>query len=230
MTTVNLGLPFIAQGQAQKDVTHNEALTLLDAVVQLSVRSRVLLNPPATPAVGDRYIVPPGAGGVWAAHPGKIALWRDNLWHFFAPREGWIAFVEDEGTVAWVAGDWRGFVALSANGAGIGLDVIEEEVVCIGASVSTTIAIPNRAIVLAVSTRTTLAISGATSYSCGVTGNLSQFGSFLGIAAGATNIGVIGPTAFYASTPVVLTPAGGNFTAGRIRVAIQHLAFSAPVQ
>ena len=32
-----LGLPFLEAGQAQKHVTHNEALRVLDAIVQLSV-------------------------------------------------------------------------------------------------------------------------------------------------------------------------------------------------
>ena len=40
MTTPNLGLPFILQGQALKDVTHNEALIRLVALVHGSVCSR----------------------------------------------------------------------------------------------------------------------------------------------------------------------------------------------
>ena len=36
-TTPNLALPFILPSQAQKHVTHNEALQQLDAVVQLAV-------------------------------------------------------------------------------------------------------------------------------------------------------------------------------------------------
>jgi hypothetical protein len=45
-----------------------------------------------------------------------------------------------------------------------------------GASVATTVTIPNRAIVLGVSTRTSVAITGATSYSCGVAGEAGKFG------------------------------------------------------
>ena len=74
-----------------------------------------------------------------------------------------------------------------------------------GASTATTIAIPNRAIVLAVSTRTTAAITGATAYNCGVAGEASKFGGALGVAKNASNVGVVGPTAYYADTPVVLT-------------------------
>lgn len=35
--TQRLQLPYIAASQAQKHVTHNEALVLLDALVQLAV-------------------------------------------------------------------------------------------------------------------------------------------------------------------------------------------------
>ncbi len=55
--TPNLKLPYILPSQAQKHVTHNEALRLLDAVVHLSVRSRSRTDAPETPAGGDRYLV-----------------------------------------------------------------------------------------------------------------------------------------------------------------------------
>jgi len=82
--------------------------------------------------------------------------------------------------------------------------------------------------VLAVSTRTTLAVTGATSYSCGVSGDAGKFGGSLGVAKNASNVGVVGPTAYYADTPVLLTSAGGNFTGGKVRVAVHLLRFDAP--
>ena len=56
-TTPTLALPLIAAGQAQKHVTHNEALIQLDALVQLACRDKDLGAPPASPAEGDRYLV-----------------------------------------------------------------------------------------------------------------------------------------------------------------------------
>ena len=52
MSTVspNLSLPYIQQNQAQKHVTHNEGMRLLDGVVQLSVLSRA--HPPHKPRCG----------------------------------------------------------------------------------------------------------------------------------------------------------------------------------
>ncbi|MDA9899516.1 DUF2793 domain-containing protein [Planktomarina temperata] len=51
MSTVspNLSLPYIQQNQAQKHVTHNEGMRLLDGVVQLSVLSRAQTAPPRKP-------------------------------------------------------------------------------------------------------------------------------------------------------------------------------------
>lgn len=228
MPTPYLGLPYIAQGQAQKEIAHNEALNLLDAVVQLAVKGRTAVNPPVAAAEGERWIVPPGATGAWAGQTNKVALWKDGFWRFFTPQDGWLAFVQDEGTVVYAAGGWQSFIVLTVNGAGLGMDIAEEEVVCSGASVTTTIFFPARSIALAVSVRTTLAITGASSFNCGISGDLSKFGGSLGIALGSTNIGVIGPTAFYSNTPLVLTAVGGNFTGGKVRVAAQFLTFAAP--
>ena len=51
-----MALPLIDAAQAQKHVTHNEALRLLDALVQLAVESRTLTAPPGSPAEGACYI------------------------------------------------------------------------------------------------------------------------------------------------------------------------------
>ena len=95
-STTNLLLPYLMAAQAQKHVTHNEALRLLDGLVQLSVTSRGLTAPPAGPADGDRYIVASGATGGWAGWDLNVALWTDGAWLRLPPRAGWRAWVEDE--------------------------------------------------------------------------------------------------------------------------------------
>ena len=92
----NLQLPYIAAAQAQKHITHNEAIRALDAIVQLSVLDKDLTTPPASPGDGDRYIVAVSATGAWAGHEGEIAAWQDNAWMFYAPQQGWLAWVADE--------------------------------------------------------------------------------------------------------------------------------------
>lgn len=230
-TTPNLLLPFIAQAQAQKEVTHNAGLTVLDALAQISVKSRATTAPPGSPADGDRYIVPSGATGAWAGQAGKVAAFQNLAWVFYAPRTGWLAFVEDERLVATYSDTaWQTRAAGTSHGGALGLLCVEEEITLTGAFVDAVGLgiIPNRAVVFGVASRTTLAITGATSYSVGISGNTGQFGSSLGIALGSTNVGVIGPTAFYAPTPIRITSAGANFTGGKVRVILYAMTFSAP--
>lgn len=91
-----LELPHILPAQAQKHVTHNEAIDLLDAIVQLSVLSRAVNTPPAAPISGERYLVTTGGTGDWAGHDDELALFLDGGWLFRTPREGWRMWVEAE--------------------------------------------------------------------------------------------------------------------------------------
>ena len=54
--TTHLLLPWMAAAQAQKHVTFNEAVRLLDGLVQLAVLDADRAAPPAAPADGDRHI------------------------------------------------------------------------------------------------------------------------------------------------------------------------------
>jgi Protein of unknown function (DUF2793) len=91
-----LVLPYIAGSQAQKHVTHNEALSLLDGLLHLSVISRSLAVPPLSPIDGDRYLISGGPTGAWATHAGQVALHMEGAWRFLIPRKGWRLWVEAE--------------------------------------------------------------------------------------------------------------------------------------
>lgn len=95
-----LSLPLILPSQAQKHVTVNEALRLLDLVVQLAVADRDRTAPPAAPTLGARHIVAAGASGAWAGRAGSVALWEGAAWAFFAPLAGWRAHVVAENALA----------------------------------------------------------------------------------------------------------------------------------
>jgi hypothetical protein len=111
--TPNLDLPFIAAAQAQKHVTHNEALRVLDTAVHLMVLDKDLNAPPGSPADGARYIVASSPTGAWSGHAGEIAVWQDGAWAFSTPREGWLAWVADEDTpYFWTGSAWTINVAL----------------------------------------------------------------------------------------------------------------------
>ncbi|MGE7367817.1 DUF2793 domain-containing protein [Neorhizobium sp. NPDC001467] len=89
--TPHLSMPFILPSQAQKHVTHNEALLALDAIVQLAIDGETAV-PPDMPAEGARLSVAAGAGGLWTGRDGQIATWQDGAWSFLRPREGWLAW------------------------------------------------------------------------------------------------------------------------------------------
>jgi uncharacterized Zn-binding protein involved in type VI secretion len=108
--TSNLGLPCIEGNQAQKHVTHNEALRVLDTLVQLAVLDRDLTAPPGSPAEGQRWIVKAAGTGARVGHNNAIAAWQDGAWQFSTPQAGWMAFVADEGTlVVWNGSAWGDF-------------------------------------------------------------------------------------------------------------------------
>lgn len=95
--TTHLGLPLLAAGQAQKHVTHNEALALLDGLVQLACLDKDLGAPPASPAEGDRYLVTTSSPtGAWRGLSGQVVRFTDGVWVGAVPAAGWIAYIADE--------------------------------------------------------------------------------------------------------------------------------------
>lgn len=226
-----LELPLVMPAQAQKHVTVNEALLRLDALVRTVVESRIEAVQPISPGEGEAWILPEGASGDdWSGFDvGDLAVYRDGAWTRYAPRDGWRIHVRDEACeVVWAAlyGHWRAappthVLAAGSHGAATEAIVIEQTVSDLsGASVVSPIVIPARSVVFCVSVRTCEAISGASAFDCGIAGETSKFGGSLGVATGAVNLGVIGPTAFYADTPIVLTAVGSDFTGGSVTLAI----------
>ena len=101
-------LPLLQSGQAQKEVTHNEALAIADAVLQLAVESRLVATPPAAPQAGTCWIIAAAATGAWAGRAGQIAIYSSSGWAFVVPREGCLAWIASEGIFAVFTGtSWR---------------------------------------------------------------------------------------------------------------------------
>jgi len=114
-------------------------------------------------------------------------------------------------------------IAAAAHGANLQIGMLETLVTLSGGSTNASVQIPANCIVVAVGARVVTAITGATSYEVGVSGNLSQFGSGLSISAGSTNYGLIGPTAFYSATTLTITATGGSFSGGQVRLSIAYM-------
>lgn len=229
--TANLLLPFLAEGQAQKHLTVNEAFERLDVLLLLSARSRTLAVPPASTAEGARWIVPAGASGAWSGRDGQIAAFLNGGWRFFQPRSGWRAFVEDEGSDAvFAAGVWTTQAGGGSGGAGGALSVLEfDHALAPGGAQDTMGTIPAGAQVFGVTARVLETVTGAAGWSLGVGAAHQRYGSGLPTAAGAAVTGAVGaPLAYRTALPLRLTPEGGGFAEGRLRLAIHYLSLAAP--
>ena len=112
--TPRFALPFLTPGQAQKELFHNEALQSLDVLVAAAVEGLPLAAPPASPVVGNCYLVAAAATGAWAGKAHHLAAYTSGGWRFIAPRDGLNAYVKSNGATAayrsgtWVIGDLSG--------------------------------------------------------------------------------------------------------------------------
>ena len=108
--TDRLSLPLLEAGQAQKEVTHNEALTLLDFLIHPAVVALAPTSVPGTPVIGQSWIVGASPSGAWSGKADHVAGWTSGGWRFVAPREGMVlwsiadALFVRRTSSAWVVG------------------------------------------------------------------------------------------------------------------------------
>lgn len=230
-STPRLNLPYILQSQAQKEVTHNNALNLLDALMRPVVISMNINTPPGSPATGDCHIIGSSPTGAFIGQANKIAYYSENGWLFYAPFK-WLEVVNEADDTRYIFNGtaWIEFgLLLRDAGDFLRISHKEEEITLSSASTSSTITIPDRAIVMAVNSRVTLAITGAASFSVGIPGDTTRYGNSLGTALDTTNIGMTQhPYAYYANTALLFTANGGSFTGGKVRVGIQYFESRGP--
>ncbi|MDC0739521.1 DUF2793 domain-containing protein [Cognatishimia sp. SS12] len=118
-TSARLDLPLIAPAQAQKHVTHNEALLLLDGVTQLVLTSTEAEIPPAVTSAGELHALGANPSGDWAGQGGLLAQWQTDHWRFIAPQTGWRAWDLSAGLMRLY--DGTGWQALLQNLPGVGI-------------------------------------------------------------------------------------------------------------
>lgn len=110
MATPNIDLPTVPNGQTNISAAFNDAMQLIDALLHLTVEDKDLSAPPATVSgdVGKRWIIGAAPTGDWAGHAGKIALCTAaGLWRIIPAREGYEAWVIDEGAkYRYESGTW----------------------------------------------------------------------------------------------------------------------------
>ncbi len=101
--TPRLAMPYLVASQAQKEVTHNDALNDMDFLAQSSVIDRTLNAPPASPANGDMYIVGTSPTGAWTGHAGHLAAWYSG-WKFKTPSAGWTVWAKNDSRLVYYTG------------------------------------------------------------------------------------------------------------------------------
>ncbi len=113
-TDPNLGMKYgwtLGESGWGADMSAN--MKRLGAIVGLSVKDRDLTAPPASPANGDRYIIPAGATGAWAGKTNQIAVRIAGSWEYYVPKVGWLAYIEDEAKLSvYKATGWSAGVAI----------------------------------------------------------------------------------------------------------------------
>jgi hypothetical protein len=97
--STNFKVPFISPSQAQKHVTHNDAIEVIDSLIQRLAKDSSLSSPPASPAQGDIYIIAssPAATGLWSGQENSLARFDGSVWKFSVPQDGWQVYDQTSG-------------------------------------------------------------------------------------------------------------------------------------
>lgn len=137
-----LNLPLIQPSQAQKHVTHNEALLALDAIVQLALERGDAQFPPSEPDDGALFALGDDPQNAWAGQAGKLAYWDGDAWRFLFPQNGWRGFDKTLGhSVIYLNDEWQredpDFQNLEGLGVGTGSDSVNKFAVASDATLFT---------------------------------------------------------------------------------------------
>lgn len=103
--TPRFGLPLLFSGQSQKEVTVNEALTLIDVLLSGSVEGLVTVEP-TDPISGQAWIVGANPIGAFSGHADSLAAWTEGGWRFLVPHDGMIVLDRSIGCQRYYSGAW----------------------------------------------------------------------------------------------------------------------------
>lgn len=98
-TTARHDLPYLFVGQAQKEITHNEALIRIDAILN-PVIQKIETVAPVNLTLDDSgkcWLIGPSASGQWASKENQIAYWTGGSWRYLELPIGAAIFNIDQG-------------------------------------------------------------------------------------------------------------------------------------
>lgn len=115
-TTSRHALPLLAAGQAQKEISHNEALLLIDFMMNPAVESAGADTPPSSPVVGKAWIVGTAPGGAWTGHANAIACYGEGGWRFVSAEAGLHVWRRDTGVFCvFDGGGWNSGIVTASS-------------------------------------------------------------------------------------------------------------------
>lgn len=124
------GLPFLMTGQAQKELTHNEALVRIDALLHPVIEAEQTA-PDMELSLADAgkcWLVaataPNAAPNEWTGHAGEIAYWTGGSWRFTAPMVGMYLWNrQNNSRLHYIAGQWTAAPVIAEVAGGATVDV-----------------------------------------------------------------------------------------------------------
>jgi Protein of unknown function (DUF2793) len=107
-TTSRHLLPFLAVAQAQKEITHNEALVRIDALLHPVVEDETAIPPvPLAADAGKCWLIADLATGEWQGKARQIAYWTGGSWRYIVPTQSMTVRNNASATSAvWIDGQW----------------------------------------------------------------------------------------------------------------------------
>jgi Protein of unknown function (DUF2793) len=94
-------LPYLFAAQAQKELTHNEAIKAIDSLLHPVVEGKSN-TPPITLTQNDAgraWRIGTAPTGIWTGRAKRIASWTGGGWRYFAPQTGMRVFDKQLGAV-----------------------------------------------------------------------------------------------------------------------------------
>lgn len=100
-------MPLLSAGQAQKEVAHNEALILVDSLLQACTAGAPSNSPPSSPELGLCYICGTAPTGAWSGRAQAVACFTMGGWRIVDAFDGMRITDRASGRIwCFVSGEW----------------------------------------------------------------------------------------------------------------------------
>jgi Protein of unknown function (DUF2793) len=119
-------LPNLYVGQSQKEITHNEALARIDALLHPVVQAELALPPTGLTSSSDGlcWLIGSAPTDLWEGKAGQIARWSGGSWRYLLPVAGMsIWLVSGAKRLFYIAGNWISPDTINAPVGGTVIDI-----------------------------------------------------------------------------------------------------------